>query len=432
MPRLKGQFKDQPEYRYHVSGQACVDFAGETFYLGKYDSPESFARYYQLIAEWKASDCSKAPDKKRHQKGEPITVATVTAQFRGRIDELYHSDYREKNKLENLCTLLEVEFGPLPVDEFRPQQFKEIRGLLVIDGCNRRYTNDQMNRVKKIFEYAAGEGDLIDEAIWARLDKVSFLREGQAVPEAGGMIPPESKETPLVDVNHVLACLPHMSPVLKAMVVLEFNTGMRPSEIFKMKPILIDRTGDEWIYRLGMKGPDGEPIETHKTQKKTRKSRVIPIVGASREALEPFMDRDANAYCFSPAESRQWWRDQASAKRTTPLNQGEFPGSRAARRKPGSKLKRQPRDQWNKDGYRQAIHLACDKAGVPHWTPYQLRHTAATEVYERCGEEAAKDLLGHTHVQTTRRYARVSEKKAMEGALGAPQIRVYNEEDGAA
>jgi len=56
-------------------------------------------------------------------------------------------------------------------------------------------------------------------------------------------------------------------------------------------------------------------------------------------------------------------------------------------------------------GYRQAIEAACSRAGIPVWTPHQLRHAAATEVRQRFGLDAARATLGHSTTDTTEIYA---------------------------
>ena len=53
----------------------------------------------------------------------------------------------------------------------------------------------------------------------------------------------------------------------------------------------------------------------------------------------------------------------------------------------------------------QAIVRACRKAGVPEWTPLQLRHTTATTVRSRFGLEAAQVVLGHAKADVTQIYA---------------------------
>jgi len=55
---------------------------------------------------------------------------------------------------------------------------------------------------------------------------------------------------------------------------------------------------------------------------------------------------------------------------------------------------------------------AVKKAGVPHWTPNQLRHAGGTEVREKFGLEYAQAVLGHSSMNTTEIYAKVSFEKA--------------------
>ncbi len=46
MARPKAQ---APAGQYHLSGQSIVQIGGQSFYLGKHDSPESIARYAVLV-----------------------------------------------------------------------------------------------------------------------------------------------------------------------------------------------------------------------------------------------------------------------------------------------------------------------------------------------------------------------------------------------
>ena len=51
-----------------------------------------------------------------------------------------------------------------------------------------------------------------------------------------------------------------------------------------------------------------------------------------------------------------------------------------------------------------AVRRACERAGVEHFTPYDLRRTAATRVRAALGKEEAKLLLGHVSTDTTEIY----------------------------
>ncbi|MHC4288263.1 MAG: tyrosine-type recombinase/integrase, partial [Planctomycetota bacterium] len=53
---------------------------------------------------------------------------------------------------------------------------------------------------------------------------------------------------------------------------------------------------------------------------------------------------------------------------------------------------------------------------VPKWTPYQLRHTAATKVRKEMGYECAGATLGHTNMSATAIYAERNQGLADEAA----------------
>jgi integrase len=60
------------------------------------------------------------------------------------------------------------------------------------------------------------------------------------------------------------------------------------------------------------------------------------------------------------------------------------------------------------------LEAAIEGLRVPHWSPLQLRHTAATAIRAKYGIEAAKVILGHTKVETTQIYAERDLGKAQE------------------
>ena len=76
--------------------------------------------------------------------------------------------------------------------------------------------------------------------------------------------------------------------------------------------------------------------------------------------------------------------------------------------------RKRPGDRYSVDSYRRAIDAACEKAGVPHWHPNQLRHTKATEIRREKGLDQARAVLGHGSAQVTEVYAEVDLSKAAE------------------
>ena len=77
------------------------------------------------------------------------------------------------------------------------------------------------------------------------------------------------------------------------MVRLQLLTGMRPAEVCLLRPrdITIGKSGT-WTYRPS----------THKTEHRGRERKIF-IGPEGQEVLRRFLDRDPDAFCFSPRES---------------------------------------------------------------------------------------------------------------------------------
>lgn len=396
MPRQKSPL---PAYRYHISGQARVDLDGKTYYLGPHGSTESWARYHALLAEYNANGQRMPVERPVHQAETKLTVRCVTAEFRQQLDAKYPRNPSRAGHFRNLCRMLEEQFGDVAVDEFGPRRLCALRDEMVAAGNCRRYVNSQVRELITIFRYGVSR-ELVKPETLVALQSLEPLRAGQTTAK-------ESRRVLPVELEHVQKTAPHLSPPVRAMLRLQLATGMRPSEIFSIRPMDIDRSGETWVYRPA----------AHKTAHRG-KLRAVPIIGDAREAVTPFLLRAADAYCFSPIESVAWHRQQRSAKRVTPLSCGNSPGTRP----PKSNPKRAPGQKFTRDSYRRAIQRAAEKAGVPHWFPYQLRHLAATKVREALGIESAQALLGHAHHQMTEHYAQQSLERAIAAAKVAPQL----------
>lgn len=121
------------------------------------------------------------------------------------------------------------------------------------------------------------------------------------------------------------------------------------------------------------------------------------------------MERDPEAFCFSPRESEQRRRQQAAAARKTPLSCGNRPGTnRAESRARPANLR------YTSASYRRAIHRACQKQAIEKWSPNRLRHTASTEIRRRFGIDAARAVDGHGSTSTTEIYAELDLQKAVQ------------------
>ena len=192
---------------------------------------------------------------------------------------------------------------------------------------------------------------------------------------------------------------------------------MRPGEMVLVRPCDIDRT-DEAIWHY--------TPEKHKNAYRNIE-RIVSIGPRGQELLTPYLLRPAEAYCFSPAESEKQRRQKMAKRRRTPLSCGNRPGSNRT-----DNPQRTAGEKYDSDSYYKAVRhaiTACNKvrraeakaAGVepelvPKWTPYQLRHTAATKVRKEMGYECAGATLGHTNMSATAIYAERNQGLADEAA----------------
>ncbi len=402
-----------PSLRYHLSGQSVVTIDGRDFYLGNHDSPESLARHAVLIATYQAGGL-KLPDdfdaraldervaaildhqQPVQQSNQPLTVRHVTACYRDHIRTKYANNKAELHRLNQICDESDKHEGDKLADEYGPLALQRQRQRWIDSGNSRAYCNRLTNAVVRMFKYAVSQ-ELVKPETWQRLRSVEPLRIGQTKA-------PETDPVKPVAIEVVRETAKQLSPVLKAMLRVQVATGMRPSEVCRIRPCDIDRSGDVWMFR---------PAK-HKTANKGKR-KAVPILGDAREALTDYLNRDAKAFCFSPAESVAWWVATKRANRKSKVQPSQV---NRAKDKPA----KQPRDCFDAHSYRQSIQRAAKRAGVEQWHPYQLRHLAGTVVRDALGIEAAQALLGHSHAAMTEHYAKQNETKAIDAARSAPKL----------
>jgi integrase len=152
----------------------------------------------------------------------------------------------------------------------------------------------------------------------------------------------------------------------------------------------IDTTGDVWLY---------QPRE-HKTAHFGH-SRSVPIGPKAQDIVRRYLRQELAEPIFSPRAADAERRHPEREANRTPFTPSRLRRDAERARKP----RRQLNDRYTTTNYAQAIRRACDDAGVPRWTPNQLRHSKATELRKRFGLDAAGAVLGHSKLETTRIYA---------------------------
>jgi integrase len=382
----------QPKYRhYKPKNLAVVRIDGRDVYLGKYNSPESLEQYGRVLAEWRASGKVSNPGAARTAvagdaaagQADP-TINEMILAFWTHAERHYRApDGAPTDELRNVRDALKPLrrlYGGTLARDFGPLALRAVRDAMIRGGLARTTTNARINRIRRVFKWAAGM-EIVPAAVPDALQKVDGLRRGRT----------EARETePVVPapIEHVEAALPHMPRPVAAMVRLQLLTGCRLGEVLLMRGQDITTGAPTWEYRPA----------SHKNAWRGQQ-RVIPLGPKAQAIVREFLKTDLAAYLFDPRETVVEMRQRRHAARKSKPTPSEL-GRRATNPKPGWFG-----DHYTRRSYRLAVVRACRKAGVPAWTPLQLRHVAATEIRARYGLEAASVLLGHAKPDTTLIYA---------------------------
>ncbi len=400
MPKKKNP--RTPQYcRHRSTGNAYVRIDGQWFNLGKHGTPESYAEYDRLIAEWlsQGRHLPTAID----DGGHGPTVIEVIARFWRHAKQYYrYPDGSPTAEVENLRLALRplrTMYGRTPADEIGPLALKAVRQRMIDDGLSRNYINKHIRRIKMMFRWAASE-ELVPATVHHGLQAVAGLKRGRTGARETEPVKPVPDE-------HVDAVRPYVSRQVWAIVELQRLTGMRSGEVVIMRGSDLDMDGRLWVYR---------PM-SHKTEHYGHE-RAIEIGPRAQEVIRPFLKPDLEAFLFSPVDAETERRAELHTKRKTPMSYGNRPGTNRKR-----KPKRTPRERYTADSLCRAIARACDKADVrakerknlpadseriiPRWHPHQLRHNYATQIRKEFGVEAARILLGHRSTAVTELYAEV-------------------------
>ena len=250
-------------------------------------------------------------------------------------------------------------YGSIPVAEFGPRSLVAMRQVW-IEGrhrvgddqtpspLSRKFVNDLTSQLKLIFKWGVAQ-ELVPASVYEGLRTVAGLSAGRSSAR-------ETEPVGPVPHAHVNAIEPFVSRQVWALIQLQLLTAARGGELVIMRAVDLDTSGKIWLYK---------PV-SHKTLHHG-KERVIFIGPRAQEVIKPFLKgRLVNAYLFSPRE--------AAAE----LKARQAKGSRRPGQKPNPrKTDRAVGDCYTSASFRKAVQRACDEAGVPKWSPHQLRHAAA-------------------------------------------------------
>ena len=365
----------QPAYIHHrPTGTARVRIAGREHSLGRYNSPESHAKYRALIREWVAVGSPR-----HNPTSERRTINDLVLAFWRWWAPQYPE--RSRSRMKGSLRVMRKCFGGTLAAAFDAKALQTVRSRMIELGWCRNEINARVRCIRACFDWAVSEG-MFDASVAYSLRAVKGLRAGRSAARESEPVRPVSESI-------VEETLKHVTPTIAAMVRLQLLTGMRPGEVCAMTTGEIDTSGAVWLY----------VPRRHKTSHHG-KGRTIAIGPRAQAVLAPFLSPALEQPVFKPFRSAQESRESRAAARKTPLARGNRAGTNrraAPKRKPGGR--------YTTTAYRQAVTRACRRAGLPEWTPNQLRHTRATQVRKSHGLDAAGAMLGHAKVETTQVYA---------------------------
>ena len=356
---------------------------------GLFNSTESLQAFARLQLELTTNPAATTFTR------DGLTVVEVLAAYLDYADAYYAdpegNPSKEVGAVKASIKPLHELYGSTLAADFGPKKLAAVREAMVQNGWCRQLVNRRVDRVKRVFKWAASE-ELVPVTVYHSLRTLPGLRSGKT--DA-----PEAKPVRPVADEVVVATLPHLGNHVRAMVELMWHTGARPSEICRMTLAQIDRTGEMWIYRP----------KKHKTRHHG-KDRAIPLGPRSQAVLTAHLEGrilGPDDPIFSPRAARDVRFVALRAKRKSKVQP-----SQTSRKK--AKPKRLPAMWYTPGVIDHAITAAAKRAGVEHWFPYQLRHTHGTKVRREFGLEAAGATLGHTKMSATEVYAERDESLAVE------------------
>ncbi len=406
-----------PKYRRNPDGRAFVyhksiPTKSHRLYLGSWGTAESRKDYERWVSQFLAAGMRHAPTTETFSQQ---SVAGLVVEYLAYARSYYSHEGLPTKEFRGMETalghLLDL-FAADRCDKIGPRHLTRLQNYLVTKGYRRGVINQRISRVRRFFRWAC-TNELIPPGIYHTLSVVAGLRRGRCSA-------PDSAKVRPVALEHVEAVLPYVSPVVCDMAQVQYLCGMRPSEVCIMRAQDIDRRGPIWLYRP----------ESHKTIDKGYEL-VKAIPKAAQEILLPYILKYPEGYLFRPEDATSWrYENRPPAlkgpERKTPV----YPSELVARERKKAQRKkkrtgRKLRERYCRDSYRRALEYGQKLANrhrdetqqIPHWFPYQLRHTIATEISHSLGEQQAQVWLGHSSLETTAIYTERNVQELVKVAL---------------
>lgn len=329
---LMGRKRNSLPSRLHhkPSGQDRVIFGSRTIYLGPHDSAESLANYAKVLANIAATG---DPEPRKNE----VRIDELARRYMVHLRETKPEDSGEPDAIKRAVKALKEMFGTIEAKAFGTGKLMQLRDKWADRLCVST-VNKYHRYVVNLFQWAAMT-EQIPAEVWHRLQTVPKLKPKQSKARDPKIVKPVAWAI-------VEQTLPHLSPTVQDVILMQRHTGMRAGEVLRMTVDQID--GD--VYRP----------QRHKTLRYGH-AREVPLGPRAMDVI----------------------------KRREPTADGLLFGG------------------YTSCSYARAIKRACRKHGIPEWTSHQIRHAKGTDTLRKHGVAAARAILGHKSLAMVSRYAAV-------------------------
>jgi len=384
MPKITAvpQIKRDRDYAYVRSN-------GRKIQLGKWGTPEVDKAYRQFVKTWAAN-----PTAAVIKAGEQVFLDQLCLAFlQARSNQNDHGNY--KTAIEVLLSV----YSGTPVELFDFSALEVVRDQFIGRGYSRTHINKLTSLVRSIFYWGVPR-KLVPTSVAESIRYLKPLREGQTkAPE----------NTPRQDVPDevVERTLPYLLPTVAAMVSVQRAACMRPSEVCCMKVGEIDRSGDIWKYTP----------RWHKNSWRGH-GKTVRLGEYEQAILAPYLvGKQPDDPVFSPKTALQEKAARDAAKRKTKVQPSQVKRKEQAVKNPKRKVK----DFYTTASYGKSVAKAIERANnrlhddekIEHWSVYQLRHAAISEIVKRTGSvDIARAVAGQKSIKVTLGYCHADDEIA--------------------
>jgi integrase len=301
-----------------------------------------------------------------------LTVGELVQRYLAHAEVYYRdSDGKQTGEAANMEAALKVWFTfhispDLPINHFSKHDLRVVQQAMIDDERCRRYINQTISRIRRMFVWAVEEDiieDTIDDALASRVlgvfESVKSLKAGRSKAV-------EKKPIQSVSLEDVRDTLPYLKPKARDACELMLRTGARVSEILRLTVGEIVKHEGDW-YAVP---------EKHKNAWRGH-GRALPLDQAAMRIVRRNIDRNL----FGKHNDKQVLFPSRSGK------------------------------SYSVHGFRSVLKAAIERANrdrdthkVPQWRPQQVRHTTAEIARALSGLEDTQALLGHRSRAMTEHY----------------------------